>query len=85
MSSCDKDAIYHFFNPFQMQFFYYQYVAQNLLLHDGAPWSRILVHVGASIGRMAFFGEFHFWEKLNGNHGCRFSKKGVLDERMKRM
>ena len=28
-----------------------------------------------------------FWgrKNRNGNHGCRFSKKGVLEERMKRM
>ena len=54
--------------------------------HVGVSWSRILVHVGACIGRMAFFGFFFGGRKnRNGNHGCRFSKKGMQEERMKRM
>ena len=37
---------------------------KNSIEHDGAPWNRILVHVGACIGRMAFFGFFLGEEKI---------------------
>jgi len=50
--------------------------------HLGAVSCSMLEHVSAGC---LFLVKFFWGGKRNGNQGCRFSKKGVLEERMKRM
>ena len=53
-----------------------------MMAHHGAESWCMLEHVLAGWFFLVFF-----WgrKNRNGNHGCRFSKKGMLEERMKRM